>query len=342
LSTASAVPETFDLGDDHPGETLKRVGWKPLLRDSFIRFRTADGFSHCRALAHAAVLTVFPALITIIGVASAFDLGPFKDVLEQTLTRLAPGPAGRLLSTAFQKTSGSAGGTAFVGGLIGALVAGTFAMAQVERGCNRIYGMVRDRKIPKKLATGFLLTITAGTLFALAFVLLAAGGALSEGLVRGGSLSDTSSTVFDILRWPAGVLLVFAALTLLYKTSPNRRQPGTAWLQTGTIMATLLWFALTALLALYYERSGSLGDTYGPLLGVIALLTWAYATALALFFGVAFAAQLEAIRAGVPGPRTLRRYNETVRDPGETAHLDVGDREQPRGSQRLDQPASTA
>jgi uncharacterized BrkB/YihY/UPF0761 family membrane protein len=46
--------------------------------------------------------------------------------------------------------------------------------------------------------------------------------------------------------------------------------------------------------------------------GVIALLTWAYATAVSLFFGMAFAAQLEAVRAGVPGPRTLRRYNDVV------------------------------
>jgi hypothetical protein len=38
---------------------------------------------------------------------------------------------------------------------------------------------------------------------------------------------------------------------------------------------------------------------------------------------MAFAAQLEALRAGVPGPRTLRRFNETVRDPTETVELDA-------------------
>jgi len=114
-------------------------------------------------------------------------------------------------------------------------------------------------------------------------------------------------------------IAVFAALTLVYKVSPNRRQPGIAWLQTGTIIATGLWVILTALLAVYYSFSDQLGNTYGPLLGIIAILTWAYATALALFLGIALAAQLEAVRAGVPGPRTFRRYNETVRDPEETS-----------------------
>ena len=45
-----------------------------------------------------------------------------------------------------------------------------------------------------------------------------------------------------------------------------------------------------------------LGDSYGPLIGVIALLVWAYATGLAVLFGLSFAAQLEAERAGERHP----------------------------------------
>ena len=41
----------------------------------------------------------------------------------------------------------------------------------------------------------------------------------------------------------------------------------------------------------------------GPTLtGIIAILVWTFLTALALFLGLAFAAQLEAVRAGVPEP----------------------------------------
>jgi YihY family inner membrane protein len=319
LTTSSVVPETYDLSGDDARKVLRDAGWKRLLVDSFIRFRTADGFTHVRALAHATVLTAFPALITIIGLATAFDLSTFRSVLEHTLTQLAPGPSGRLLSTAFQQGSQAAGGAALIAGLIGALSSSMFAMAQVERGCNRIYGMVRDRSISTKLTFGLLLSISAGMLLAFAFVFLAAGEALSEGLTEGGVLDDTAATVFAIARWPVGLLLVFAALTLIYKASPNRHQPGVAWLQTGTVMATILWAILTALLAVYYAVNDQLGSTYGPLIGVIAILMWAYATALALYLGIAFAAQLEALRAGVPGPRTLRRYNEVVRDPEETS-----------------------
>jgi YihY family inner membrane protein len=321
VSTASAVPETYQLEGTNAKETLENAGRERLIKDSFIRFRAADGLTHTRALAHAAVLTGFPALITIIGLASALNVTTLKKVLEHTLRQLAPGPAGNLLTTAFHQGSKS-GGAALVGGLVGALLSGTFAMAQVERGCNRIYGMVRDRNIWAKLGRSLLLSLSAGVLFAIAFVLLAAGGALGDALTQDGSWSATASTVFAFLRWPIGLLLSLTALTLIYKFSPNRRQPAASWLQTGTIMATVLWFVFTALLALYYALNDRLGSTYGRLLGVIAVLTWAYATALAIYLGIAFAAQLEALRAGVPGPRTLRRTNETVRDPQETAGSD--------------------
>ena len=84
-------------------------------------------------------------------------------------------------------------------------------------------------------------------------------------------------TLFSIGRWVLGLLMVLAALTLLFKASPNRNQPTWKWLQTGTITAALLWLGMTALLGLYYKVSDQVSDTYGPLLGLIALMTWAYA-----------------------------------------------------------------
>jgi hypothetical protein len=57
---------------------------------------------------------------------------------------------------------------------------------QVGRGCNRIHGMVRDRSTSAKLTFGLFLSISARMLLALSLVFLAAGGALGEGLTRGG------------------------------------------------------------------------------------------------------------------------------------------------------------
>nr|BFE79107.1 hypothetical protein GCM10020093_017080 [Planobispora longispora] len=64
----------------------------------------------------------------------------------------------------------------------------------------------------------------------------------------------------------------------------------------------MLWMGFTFLLALYTETSGTFGATYGPLTAVMALLLWSFLGSTALFVGLAFAAQLEACRAGDSTP----------------------------------------
>jgi uncharacterized BrkB/YihY/UPF0761 family membrane protein len=60
---------------------------------------------------------------------------------------------------------------------------------------------------------------------------------------------------------------------------------------------------VTIALGAIFSLSSSLGQTYGPLAGFVALLLWTVLTSIALLYGVAVAAQLEAVRAGVPAPR---------------------------------------
>ena len=45
MSTATRVPETHELEGDDALNALRRTGWGRLAKDSFQRFRTADGFS---------------------------------------------------------------------------------------------------------------------------------------------------------------------------------------------------------------------------------------------------------------------------------------------------------
>jgi uncharacterized BrkB/YihY/UPF0761 family membrane protein len=66
-------------------------------------------------------------------------------------------------------------------------------------------------------------------------------------------------------------------------------------------VAAVLWLAFTGLLAVYFVVDKQLGQTYGPLLGIIGLLLWAYLTSIALYLGLAFAAQLESMRTPPPG-----------------------------------------
>jgi YihY family inner membrane protein len=176
-------------------------------------------------------------------------------------------------------------------------------MGQIERGANRLYGVERDRPTTQKYWNGFLLACSAGMLVVLAFVLIVAGSDFATAT----KLSGFVGGLWAVLRWPLSIGFAVVAFAVLFREAPRRRQPSWSWLAVGSGLSVLLWLVFTGLLALYLSAaSGTFGQTYGPLTGVIAVLVWTWLTSLALFLGVAFAAQLEAVRAGVPEPTTGR------------------------------------
>jgi YihY family inner membrane protein len=304
MSTATSVPETYDLEGDDALQTLRHTGWGRLLKDAFVRFRAADGFSHSRALAYQVMLTLLPFVIAVVGLATALQAEDLRDLVTRSVDRLAPGPAGQVFTQAIRqgaKNAASGGWTALLLGAAAALTSATLAMGQLERGANRLYGIEQDRPTTKKYLNGFKLACTAGVLTVAAFLIIVAGSDLTNG-------SGALAAIWSVLRWPLSIAFVIVAFALLFKAAPRRRQPSWSWLAVGSGMSVLLWFVFTGLLALYLG-AGTFGRTYGPLTGIIAVLLWTFLTSLAIYLGLAFAAQLEAVRAGVPQPRSGEQAN---------------------------------
>jgi YihY family inner membrane protein len=303
VTTASEVPATRgELEGDDAVETLRLTGRRRLVADSIVRFRAADGFSHSRALAFQVTLTLLPALIAIVGFAAALGQDDFTRVVRDTIQDLTPGAPGEVLTEALRHGSESgheSGETALTAGAIAALIAGTSAMGQIERGANRIYGVERDRPFVLKYLVGLGLALTAGVLALLSVVVLMGADAIRDAL----DLGETFDPVWRVARWPLGVVLAVASVALLFEYSPRRRQPEASWLAVGASVSAVLWLLFMGVLALYMDVTDSFGATYGPIAGTIGVLLWTFLTAVALFLGLAFAAQLEAVRAGVPEPR---------------------------------------
>ena len=307
MTTASEVPLTRgELEGDEAVETLRRTGRRRLALDAVDRFRAADGFSHSRALAFQVTLTLLPALIAVVGLAAALGHDEFTQIVRETIQDLTPGAPGEILTEALRHGSESgheSGETALVAGGIAALIAGMSAMGQVERGANRIYGVERDRPFVRKYAVALGLTLTAGVLALLSLVLLMGGATLRNAL----DLGEVFDSVWRIARWPLGVVSAIGSVALLFELSPRRRQPEASWLAFGAGVSVILWLVFMGALALYMDATDSFGATYGPIAGTIGVLLWAFLTAIALFLGLAFAAQLEAVRAGL---RETRRPDQ--------------------------------
>jgi YihY family inner membrane protein len=318
VTTAKTVPVTRDMSGDELGaedawHTVRRHGLRRLVVDAFVRFRYGDGFTASRALGLQVALSVLPFLIGLTGLAADLDAEREARVLAATVSELTPGgPQSDLLAHALAPGSASdrAGELALVLGLLLGLVSMTLAVGQIERGANRIYGISRDRPGVEKYTRAAVLTLVLAVPAGLGFLLLVAGGPFGDAAQQVYGWSATTDTAWDVVRWPVGLIVTTVAVAVVLDHSPRRRQPSLSWLALGAAVAVALSMLASGLLAVYVNLSDSFGNVYGPLAGVIALLLWSNLTAIALFLGIAVAAQLEGLRAGVTEP--------TVQDPGPT------------------------
>jgi YihY family inner membrane protein len=310
MTTATTVPVTVEMdGDELDYEdawrAARRVGLRRLAVDSFIRFRYADGFSHSRALALQSALAVVPFLLALSGLAADIDEERPSRALAGTIQAVAPGTgeqdalAGAITGDA---SAEEAGEIALGFGLAFALLSTTTAVAQVERGLNRIYGIRRDRRAVAKYGRAAVMTAVLAAPLGLGFLVLVAGGAFADQMVRTYGWSEEAVLIWNATRWPLGLVAVVVAIAVVLDHAPRRRQPSLSWLALGSGIAVTLTMLATGLLAAYVHLGDSFGNVYGPLGGMFALLLWSLLSSIALFFGAAVCAQLEACRAGDSEP----------------------------------------
>jgi YihY family inner membrane protein len=186
-------------------------------------------------------------------------------------------------------------------------------MGQLERGLNRIYGIERDRPTLQKYGRACLFALSVGILLMVALACLAFGRE-----VFAGTHSQSMNTAWAIVRWPLGLVLIAISITVLFRSVPRRCQPKLSWLAFGSGVSVVLWTLATVGLGVFYRLSATFGQTYGPLAGTVALLFWCFLTSVALFFGAAVVAQLEAVRAGVATPQDSEKVERS--EPAAMAH----------------------
>ncbi|MEV4478451.1 YihY/virulence factor BrkB family protein [Micromonospora coxensis] len=309
MSSTKLVPETRlmseeELSADDAWHTLRRHGGWCLLRDAFIRFRYGDGFSHSRAFALQLCLAVVPFMIALTGLITELGVEEGGQVVADTVLALTPGQSEDVVRELLGEGDRveRAGEVALSLGLLTGLVALTSTMAQIERGANRIYGVERDRPALWKYVRAAILAVTAGLPALAGFLILVGGRAMGDSVERHYEWGDLAAGAWDVVRWPLSLGLTVLAVAVIFRHAPRRNQPGLSWLFFGAGIATALWWVASLLLAAYVKFGGGFGQTYGALAGMMALLLWANLTGVALFGGLAFAAQLEAMRIGVREP----------------------------------------
>jgi len=303
VSSVTRVPETAgrsagELTADDAWTLLRSHGATRLAREAFVRFRYGDGFSHSRALGLQLCLAFIPLAVAFVGLSGELYTERLGVVLRRTLLALTPGASDPMIRSTLereQQSDGEADEFALWLGMLVAVVSLTVAMAQIERSANRIYGVQRDRPTLSKYGRALLLAGGAGLPAVAGVLLLVAGG---EAVAAAEEVYGVNGLLAAVLRWPVGVGLMLGSVMVMLRHAPRRRQPSWSWLALAAGVVLVLWLVFTGLLVVYVQVSDAFGAVYGPLTGVMALLLWAQLSSVAVFLGVALAAQLEAVRAG--------------------------------------------
>jgi membrane protein len=268
------------------------AGWKDIL------WRTYQQINEDRVLAVAAgvvfygLLAIFPAITAVVSLYGLFAKASTINEHLSLVAGLLPGGAvdivqeqvNRLVSKGDAKL-----GFGFIFGLGVALWSANAGIKAIIDALNVVYDEKEKR--------GFIklnLVSLAFTLATLASVLLAVGAVVILPLILGYiGLSDMSSLLLRLLRWPVLLALIMVGLAGLYRYGPSRKEPRWQWLTVGSVFAAVAWIVSSVLLSWYLANFANYDATYGSLGAAIGLMMWMWISAIVILLGAELNAEIE-------------------------------------------------
>ncbi len=270
---------------------LARSEWVAVLKRTFSQFMADDCMGLAQQVAYSALLAFFPAVVALVGF---LDLINAYDPLESFLNPVAPKAVTDIIRS-FQQDSGGSGGSvvALVIGLAAALWVASGAMGSVVKSVNKAYDRMETRPFWKVRLLSIVLVLAAGFVTAGMLLLIVMGGTLGDAISHKAHAGGAFLWIWNIARWPIAFAIVLLLFAMIYALAPNKDQRSWHWISPGSLVAGVMWLALSGLFALYTSISSSYSKTYGALAGGIVLLLWLNYTAWAILFGAELNSELD-------------------------------------------------
>jgi membrane protein len=283
---------------------MPRAGWLAILKRAVREFKHDDVTDRAAALTYFGVLALFPAMLVLVSILGLLGKSTTQQVLSN-LGQVAPGGVHTFLTTVVTQVQGKAGaaGVAAIIGLVIALWSASGYVAAFMRASNAIYDVDEGRPIWKTAPVRVFTTLALVIMLVIAAAIVVLTGPIASQVGTAFGIGSTAVLIWDIVKWPVLVIIVSVMISLLYKASPNIRQPAFRWVSAGGILAVILWLVASGLFAVYVSFSGSYNKTYGSLATVIIFLVWLWISNIAILLGAEFNAEAQrerAIRAGLP------------------------------------------
>lgn len=274
---------------------LARLTWRDWKAILFrVKDETAkDNVSLVAAgVAFYALLALFPGIAAFVGayglVADPADVPRHLDALEDLL----PAEAFGIVQGQVEDLAASGKRSLGYASIVAILLAFWSSRAGVNamvRGLNIVYDRDERRGFFSQTFVTLMLTAMMLMVAAVAFLAILAVPAIL-GIFDFWWVGEWFAAV---IRWPIVIAAIAAALAILYRFGPYRKEAELAWLSWGAALATFLWIVGSAAFSIYVANFAGYNETYGSLGAVIGLLMWFYLSAFIILVGAEINAEIE-------------------------------------------------
>ncbi len=266
--------------------------WGKLAVRAFSRSWGRDVMLYTGGVSFFALLAVFPAIAILIGFYKAVlsisqvseQAAALADVLPHAARAIFVGEVDRLAHTSARTVSAQSAL---------ALVIGGYAAHRGFKALLAGLNLIHDETEPHGFFKFNLLAVFVA-LFAFALFTVVSGAVVTSRLLEHTQEARPLAWLALPLDglWPS--LGLWLGLTMLYRYAMSHKTR-VAWAPAmlGGLTATIMSLIFSWLCAIYVEQIAQLGATYGSVGAVVVLLIWLSWNVNAIFYGGAFATELE-------------------------------------------------
>jgi membrane protein len=299
-------PDKVPGAPDSPLE-LGKTGWRQTLKRSLKEFQRDRCTMTAASLAYYWFLSLFPALIALLGLAALINVGQsvVQHLVHGVSTALPPGASTVFSAAITHATQRSSHGSliAVIIGVVIAIWSAAAGMAALQTGLDIAYDVPADRKfLAKRLWAGPLMLATV-ILGGIASALLVFGPPLGKAIEGHVGIAGTAFVVvWTVVRWVLTIIAISLLFSVFYYFGPNRETPRWRWVSPGGLTGSAI-FVVASVGFSFYAKFGNYGKTYGTFAGVAILIFWLYLTGIAVLLGGEINAEAErqaAAEAGHP------------------------------------------
>ena len=268
------------------------IGWGELFKRAFKESFADNVFDLAAQQAYYFFFALFPALLALISVASFFPVANLTDEVVRTLGRVAPGDVVDIINGQLLKISGDKAGGLLTFAFLVTLWSSSGAVVSMCTTLNAAYDITESRPWWKVRLIAIGLTLGLAFFVLTSMALMVVGPGLAETYASKVGLGSAFVTAWSMLRWPLIFILIATAIAMVYYFAPDAEQEF-VWITPGSVLATVLWVAISLGFRAYVATMGNYTESYGLVGAVMVLLLWFYLSGIALLIGAELNAEIE-------------------------------------------------